>query len=173
MRGSRGARPLRDPLRGPSGLHRVLFCEVAASRCAKAPLGVAHRFAPSRVYKTGITLSGLRWVRSHSRRRFPVVGTPYAPPASSLVWLLWHRGIGQALRAVFWSVACGQSCCVCPRPPSGGLPLRGFGPALVCPRPPPRWAPAVQRKILHAHSKKNAAGASRLRCLDTTPSTPH
>ena len=30
----------------------VLFCEVIASRCAKAPLGGAHRCAPWRVYKT-------------------------------------------------------------------------------------------------------------------------
>ena len=53
-----------------------------ASRCAKAPLGVAHRYAPSRVSKIGLMQSVLRWVRSHSRRRFPVVGTPYAPPTA-------------------------------------------------------------------------------------------
>ena len=31
-------------LRRPSGLHRVLFCEVVASHCAKAPFGVAYRW---------------------------------------------------------------------------------------------------------------------------------
>jgi hypothetical protein len=38
--------PLRDPLRGPSGLHRVLLPSVPAGRCAKATLGAGHRFAP-------------------------------------------------------------------------------------------------------------------------------
>ena len=70
------------PLRGPSGLHKAAFWKVLASRCAKAPLGVAHRFAPSRVSKIGLMQSGLRWGWSHSRRRFPVVGTPYAPPTA-------------------------------------------------------------------------------------------
>ena len=45
-------------------------------------------------------------------------------------------GISQALRAVFWSVACGQSSCVCPRPPSGPCPLRGRWPRAVCPSAP-------------------------------------
>ena len=34
------------PLRGPSGLHNGALPLVPASRCAKAPLGAAHRFAP-------------------------------------------------------------------------------------------------------------------------------
>ena len=61
-------------------LHNAAFWKVLASRSAKAPLGVAHRFAPSRVSKTGVMQSGLRWSRSHSRRRFPVAFAPYAPP---------------------------------------------------------------------------------------------
>ena len=52
------ARPLRPHA---SLLHNAAFCEVFASRCAKAPLSVAHRFAPSRVHKTGVMQSGLRW----------------------------------------------------------------------------------------------------------------
>jgi hypothetical protein len=35
----------------------------------------------------------------------------------------------------------------------------------------PQGAPSSQRKILLARSKNNAAGASRLRCLSTTPPT--
>jgi len=114
--GSCGACPLRVPLRGPSGLHRVLFCKVAASRCAKAPLGVVHRFAPSRVYKThpmqstsaGVSRTAVGAPRSHSRptrRRL-------AP-----LWLSWHLGISQALRA--------------------GFPVSGLRPVMLCvPRPP-------------------------------------
>ena len=35
-------------------LHNAPFCEVVASRYAKATLDVVRRFAPSRVYKTGV-----------------------------------------------------------------------------------------------------------------------
>ena len=79
VRGSCGARPLRPPA---SLLHNAAFCKVQGSRCAKAPLGAPHRFAPIQVYKTGVMQSGLRWSRSHSRRRFPVACTPYAPPSA-------------------------------------------------------------------------------------------
>ena len=68
-----GTRPLRPPA---SLLHKAPFCKVLASRSAKAPLGVAHRCAPSRVYKTGLMQSGLRWGRSHSRQRSPVSSCP-------------------------------------------------------------------------------------------------
>ena len=37
----------------------------------------------------------------------------------------------------FWSVACGQSCCVCPAHPCGPRRYAAFGPALGA-RPPPR-----------------------------------
>ena len=43
--GSCGTRPLRDPLRGPSGLHRVRFCEVAASQ-SPAPFVAATAWRP-------------------------------------------------------------------------------------------------------------------------------
>lgn len=52
-----GARPLRPHA---ALLHNAAFWKVLASRCAKAPLGVAHRCAPSRVSKTGVMQSGLR-----------------------------------------------------------------------------------------------------------------
>ena len=168
FRGSCGARPLRDPLRGPSGLHRVLFCEVPASRCAKAPLGVAHRFAPLRVYKT-------HPMQSTSAG---AVAQPSALPGRvralrAAVWLpcgcCCTSGISQALRAVFWSVACGHSLCVCPAHPCG--PRRCAALALRWVPVRPQGAPSTQRKILHAQSLNNAAGASRLRCSRTTPPT--
>ena len=43
MRGSCGTRPLRPPA---SLLHNAALPSVPASRCAKAPLGAGHRFAP-------------------------------------------------------------------------------------------------------------------------------
>lgn len=53
-----GAAP---PLRPPAALlHKAPFHKVPGSRCAKAPLGARHRFAPSRVYETGLMQSGLR-----------------------------------------------------------------------------------------------------------------
>jgi len=132
-------------------LHNAALHSVPASQ-SQAPLCPAPLRA-LRVKATGVMQNCLRSVRSHSRRRFPVVGTPYAPPAGSLLWLLWHRGIGQALRAVFWSVACGQSCCVCPAHPVAS-PLRGIGPALVCPsaprglpQPSAKYFTLIQRKM--------------------------
>ena len=108
---SRSTRTLRPHA---SLLHKAAFQKVRGSRCAEAPLGAPHRCAPSRVSKTGLMQSGLRWRRSHSRRRSPVAGTrPTRRRLRALVVCL-HRGISQALRASFWSVACGQSCCVCP-----------------------------------------------------------
>ena len=43
VRGSCGTRPLRPPA---SLLHNAALPSVPASRCAKAPLGAGHRFAP-------------------------------------------------------------------------------------------------------------------------------
>jgi hypothetical protein len=78
----------------------------------------------------------LRWVRSHSRRRSPVAFAPYAPPLAPL-WLLWHRGISQALRAVVLVSGLRPVMLCVPRPPWGlaaarlwpcaGLPVRPQG----------------------------------------------
>ena len=78
-----GVHPLRPPA---ALLHKAAFCEVVASRYAKAALGVDHRWR---------ALTGLQ-------------NRPYAKwPA--LGWLACLAlCIAQALRAVFWSVACGQ-----------------------------------------------------------------
>ena len=168
-RGSCGARPLRDPLRGPSGLHRVLFCKVAASRCAKAPLCGVHRFAPSRVYKTHPMQSTFA---GYGRT---AVGAP--------------RSLCSALRAASWlpfgccgtvalvrrSAQCSGQWpaaipCVCAPPTLVGLAAaRRLALRWVPVRP--QGAPSTQRKILHAQSLNNAAGASRLRCSRTTPPT--
>ena len=80
--------------------------------------------------------SGLRWSRSHSRRRFPVVGTPYAPPSARPCGC---RGTWASVRRCAlcaWSVACGQSCGVCPRPPLCFAAARHQPCALVCPSAP-------------------------------------
>ena len=133
VRGSCGTRLLRPPA---SLLHNAALPSVPASRCAKAPLGAGHRCAPCRVKATGVMQSGLRWSRSHSRRRFPVVGTPYAPPSARPCGC---RGTVASVRRCALcgrSVACGQSCGVCPRPPLCFAAARHQLCALVCPSAP-------------------------------------
>ena len=71
------------PLRASASLlHNAALPSVAASHCAKAPFGVAHRLRALRVKATGVMQSGLRWRRSHSRRRSPFAFAPYAPPSA-------------------------------------------------------------------------------------------
>jgi hypothetical protein len=48
-------------LRRPSGLHRVLFCEVVASHCAKAPFGVAYRWRALSGLQNPPYAKSLRW----------------------------------------------------------------------------------------------------------------
>ncbi len=48
-----------------------------------------------RVYKNDVMQSALRWAAGAS-----AIGTPYAPPPAAL-WVCWHLGISQALRAAF------------------------------------------------------------------------
>jgi hypothetical protein len=48
-------------LRRPSGLHRVLFCEVVASHCAKAPFGVAYRWRALPGLQNPPYAKSLRW----------------------------------------------------------------------------------------------------------------
>ena len=75
----------------------------------------------------------------------PVAGTrPTRRRLHALVVCL-HRGISQALRASFWSVACGQSCCVCPRPPVGLAAARHW-PRTELPVRPPSGLPQPARK---------------------------
>jgi len=112
----------------------MLFCEVAASRCANAPLGVAHRFAPSRVYKTHPMQSTFAGADAQPSA---LPGRVRALRAAS--WLscgcCGTVALVRRFAQCFWSVACGQSYCVCPARPVAS-PLRGIGPALVCPSAP-------------------------------------
>jgi hypothetical protein len=80
--------------------------------------------------------SGFRWSRSHSRRRFPVVGTPYAPPSARPCG--YRGGLALVRRCALCgrSVVCGQSCGVCPRPPLCFAAARHQPCALVCPSAP-------------------------------------
>ncbi len=80
--------------------------------------------------------SGLRWSWSHSRRRFPVVGTPYAPPSARPCGCRGTVALVRRCALCGWSVACGQSCCVCPRPPLCFAAARHQPCALVCPSAP-------------------------------------
>ena len=82
--------------------------------------------------------------RSHSRRRFPVVGTPYAPPSARPCGCLapWHWS--GAARCVLgqWPAA---SHVVCAPAHPCASPLRGISPARWSARPPPVGArPARQ-----------------------------
>ena len=144
VRGSCGTHPLRPPA---SLLHNAAFCEVCASRCAKAPLGAAHRFAPSRVHKTGVMQSGLRWSRSHSRRRFPVACTPYAPPSARPCGCRVTVASSGAARCVVgqWPAA---SHVVCAPAHPYASPLRGISPARWSARPPPVGAPSARAPLL-------------------------
>ena len=77
----------------------------------------------------------------------PVRFAPYAPPSARPFGLSWHRGISQALRALFWSAA--SPCILCLPPPTlvlrrcaasalrAGLPVR-----------PPRGLPQPARLCL-------------------------
>ena len=132
VRGVCSVRPVRPPA---SLLHNAAFCKVQGSRCAKAPLGAPHRFAPIQVYKTGVMQSGLRWSRSHSRQRFPVPGAPYAPPSARPCGCACTWASVRRCALCCRSVACGQSCGVCPRPPVG-LAAARLGYVLNCPSAP-------------------------------------
>ena len=128
-RGSCGARPLRQsyitphcPQCPPVATLKLRLVPVTASRPSGEGNGPLCKIAFAGYGRTAVGAS--RSLARPTRRRL-------AP-----LWLLWRCGIGQALRAAFWSVACGQSSCVCPAHPVAS-PLRGIGLALGA-RPPPR-----------------------------------
>ncbi len=131
VRGSCDTRPLRPPA---SLLHNAALPSVPASRYAKAPLGAGHRFAHCRVKATGVMQSGLRWSRSHSRWRFPVVGTSYAPPSARPCGYRGTWALVRRCALCAWSVASHVVCA----PPTlwprrcAALALRWSA------RPPPR-----------------------------------
>jgi hypothetical protein len=140
VRGSCGARPLRPPA---SLLHNAALPSVPASRCAKAPLGAGHRCAPYRVKATGVMQSGLRWRRSHSRRRFPVVARPTRRHLRALVVVVapWHQPGAARCVVGQWPAA---SHVVCTPAHPCASPLRGISPARWSARPPPVGAPSAR-----------------------------
>ena len=128
MRGSCGVRPLRQSYitphcpQCPPVSRKLLLCP--------APLRAL------RVKATGFMQNCLRWGRSHSRRRSPVVGTPYAPPSAHPCGCRGTVALVRRCALCGWSVACGQSCGVCPRPPLCFAAARHQPCALVCPSAP-------------------------------------
>lgn len=144
---------LRDLLRSPAGLHRVLFYKVVASRCARATLGVVHRCAPSRVYKTHPMQSTCAGCGRVSRWRSPVASAPYAPPPGRPGG--WRGAMALVRRCALWSwcVACGQLYCVCPAHPWASPRFAGLGPALGLPVRP-QGAPSAQRLAYAAYRRR-------------------
>lgn len=70
--------------------------------------------------------------------------------------LSWHLCTGQALRALLWSVAYGQSSPVSPRPSHRSLAAtRHWPPGAGLPVYPPKGAPSVQRTPLVLEFRQN------------------
>ena len=118
-------------------LHKAAFWQVPGSRCAKAPLGARHRFAPFGLSKQALCKVAFAGYGCVSRPRFPVAGAPYARspehPCGVLgfgysVWR-FALGFGQWPAAMFHPTN--------PRPPQGpaasrqrpwrGCPIRPQG----------------------------------------------
>lgn len=129
-----GTRPLRPHA---ALLHKAAFCKVVGSRCAKAPLGAAHRWralsgSQNRPYAKwpalGRACQPSALPRSHARPPRQRL----APWGSRCTWALVRR-CARCCR----SVAFGQLSCVCPAHPCGpaaarlwalrGLPVRPQG----------------------------------------------
>ena len=138
-----GTPPQRPPA---SLLHNAALPSVAASHCAKATFGVAHRLRALRVKATGVMQSGLRWRRSHSRRRFPFAFAPYAPPSARPCGCACTVASVRRCALCVWSVAYGQLCGVCPRPPVG-LAAARLWPRAELPVRPPKGAPSVSAPL--------------------------
>ncbi len=106
-----------------------------------APLVAATAGAPCGFTKTALCKVPYAGQRARQPSALPGHCVPYAPSPVAL-WVCWHLGISQALRASFWLVACGQSLVLAPAHPWAS-PLRGIGSAAA--RPPPEGAPSVPR----------------------------
>ena len=125
---------------------RPHFAKWSPAATLKLRLVSATADAPSRVYKTGLMQSGLRWRRSPSRRRTPVSSCPTRrrPVALMAVEAPWHWSVASQ---VFQSVAWGQSSPVSPRPPHRGLAAaRHWPPCAGLPVCPPRGRPQSGEK---------------------------
>ncbi len=86
---------------------RPHFAKWSPAATLKLRLVSATADAPSRVYKTGLMQSGLRWGRSPRRRRTPVSSCPTRRRPVALVAVVapWHWSVASQL---FQSVAFGQ-----------------------------------------------------------------
>ena len=145
-----GARPLRPPA---ALLHKAPFCEASASRYAKATLCAGRRCAPYGFTKKALCKVAYAGSGRVNRRRLPVASAPYAPPPGHP--FRWRGPLASvsALRAVFQSVACGQSPRISPARPKR---LRRL------PRPPP-WG---------SHIRKQCPALSRLTASPTSAAVP-
>lgn len=135
---SRGTRPLRPHA---SLLHKAAFYKVCASRCAKAPLGVTHRYAPYRVYKIGLMQSGLRW-------RWVLSSAVHQSGASRFV----------VVSGLWPFILC------LPPPTRGPCRCAASAPARGTARPPPKGAPS-------AHAGRKTLNSSRYWSNGTAPPT--
>ena len=136
LRGSCGARPLRPHA---SLLHNAALPSVPASRYAwcRSPLR-ALLGEGNRRYAKWPTLGSVAQSSTLPGRIRALRTAVWLPcGCCGAVALVRRFALG------VWSVACGQSCCVCPARP-GASPLCGIGPALVMPVRP-QGAPSAQR----------------------------
>lgn len=132
------------PLRFYITPHFVKWAPSAALKLRSVPPTAA---APSRVHKTGVTQSGLAGSGRNRHWRSPVAVAPYAPMADALCGVRCARAHGQALRAAFWSVACGHLFVFAPAHPWAS-PLRGIGLARVCPSAPQGGSLSPAHRVL-------------------------
>ena len=109
-------------LRRPSGLHRVLFCEVVASHCAKAPFDVAYRWRALSGLQNPPYAKSLRWwlrsaVAMASVRRCALYLLSGLRPVITCVPPPTHRGLAATRH---WPPCAGLPVC-----PPGGRPQSG------------------------------------------------
>lgn len=136
-RGICGTRPLRPPA---ALLHNAAFCAVGAIRCAKAPLGVAHR------------CRALAGAQNRRYAKWPSLGPGAtaigAPRSLSRPRANSRRPLWRSLHCGTWSGASRNvlvsglrpTICVCPRPPTGLAAARHW-PRAGPPVRPPRGLP--------------------------------
>ena len=165
VRGSCGIRPLRPPA---SLLHNAAFCEVFASRYAKAALGVVHRLRAltglqNRPYakwpELGAGESAVGAPRSHSRptrRRLHALLAVVAP---------WHQS--GASRSVLVSGLRPVMLCV-PPPAHRGLAAARHWPRAPVARPPPEGGSLNRRAIL----QQEVLAQPRIGSMVNNPSAP-
>jgi|GEM_PF-3287041 len=105
-----------------------IWCRLASHRAG----GVCNRrWRSSQLRQSYITPHCIKFTASQSQaplcpctasRPAGLRSRRYAKLPTLVRWLSWRCGLIQALRAVFWSVACGQSLRVSPCPPAGASP---------------------------------------------------